>query len=146
MNENYPYKLRLRAFAVMPNVSVKPHPQIGNVWQYSGEPAFEGTVVGTRIFYGECQAIFNDGLTAASISHMLRDDAWQYVHTIDPVAHYRDIFKTAYTRAVMRGAEPRAGVYAGAQAVRKAIGDDDRAAEVMQTLRARLGDVLGVAQ
>lgn len=62
------------------------------------------------------------------------------------IPYYREIFKTAYTRAVMRGAEPRGGVYAGAQAVRKAIGDDALANQVLQTLRARLGDVLGVAQ
>ena len=67
-------------------------------------------------------------------------------NTGKPLSHYRELFKTTYTRVVMQVAEPRGGVYAGAQAVRKAIGDDDRAAEVMQTLRARLGDVLGVAQ
>lgn len=71
---------------------------------------------------------------------------YSYQRPVVDIPYYREIFKTAYTRAVMGGAEPRAGVYAGAQAVRKAIGDDDRAAEVMQTLRARLGDVLGVAQ
>jgi hypothetical protein len=48
-----------------------------------------------------------------------------------------------YTSAVMTGAPIRDGVYAGAEVVRKAVGNDATAHEVLRTLRARLGGVLG---
>lgn len=62
------------------------------------------------------------------------------------ITAYREIFKSEYTRVVMRGNTVSEGIFAGAQAVRKAIGDDVFANRVLETLRARLGDVLGVGQ
>jgi hypothetical protein len=59
------------------------------------------------------------------------------------VKNCREIFKAAYTTAVMSGATIPDGVLAGATAVRKAVGDDDVAHDVLRTLRARLGGILG---
>jgi len=62
------------------------------------------------------------------------------------ISKYREIFKSAYTRAVMRGLPIREGILAGVQSVHSAVGCADRAQNILQDLRARLGDVLGDGQ